>query len=97
MVRRAEGSSTRSYQDVSERSEKSEKYLSIDGPRSRASVEILVSEEHEVPPAPPYPRVSPTGGRSELSQLSEEELIRLWRSPEREVREALLAALQERR
>ncbi|XP_063361139.1 uncharacterized protein LOC134650177 isoform X1 [Cydia amplana] len=97
MVRRAEGSSTRSYQDVSERSEKSERYLSSDGPRSRASVEILVSEEQDVPPAPPYPRVSPTGGRSELSQLSEEELIRLWRSSEREVREALLAALQERR
>lgn len=94
MVRRAEGSSTRSYQDVSE---KSERYLNIDGPRSRASVEILVSEENDVPPAPPYPRISPIGGRSELSRLSEEELIRLWRSSEREVRESLLAALQERR
>ncbi|KAI8428997.1 hypothetical protein MSG28_007586 [Choristoneura fumiferana] len=94
MVRRAEGSSTRSYQDVSE---KSERYLNIDAPRSRASVEILVSEENDVPPAPPYPRVSPIGGRSELSRLSEEELIRLWRSSEREVRESLLAALQERR
>ncbi|KAL4706474.1 hypothetical protein ACJJTC_015672 [Scirpophaga incertulas] len=94
MVRRAEGSSTRSYQDVSERSGN---YSSIDAPTSRASVEILVSEEHEIPPAPPYPRVSPMGAKSELSLLSEEELIRLWRSSEREVREALLAALQERR
>ncbi|XP_026751385.2 uncharacterized protein LOC113511860 isoform X1 [Galleria mellonella] len=94
MVRRAEGSSTRSYQDVSERSDN---YISIDGPTSRASVEILVSEESDLPPVPPYPRVPPMGARSELSQLSEEELIRLWRSSEREVREALLAALQERR
>ncbi|XP_049866508.1 uncharacterized protein LOC126367147 isoform X2 [Pectinophora gossypiella] len=94
MVRRAEGSSTRSYQDVSERSTN---YLNIDGPTPRVSVEILVSEDQEVPPAPPYPRVSPTGARSELSLLSEDELIRLWRSSEREVREALLAALQERR
>lgn len=93
MVRRAEGSSTRSYQDVSDRSDN---YLSIDGPTSRASIEIMVSE-HETPPAPPYPRVSPMGARSELSQLSEDELIRLWRSSEREVRESLLAALQERR
>lgn len=97
MIRRAEGSSTRSYQDVSERSERSENYLSTDVPTSRASVEILVSDEHDIPPAPPYPRVSPMGGRSGLSQLSEDELIRLWRSSEREVREALLAALQERR
>lgn len=94
MVRRAEGSSTRSYQDVSDRSDN---YLSTDVPTSRASVEILVSEEQEIPPAPPYPRVPPMGARSELSLLSEEELIRLWRSSEREVREALLAALQERR
>lgn len=95
MVRRAEGSSTRSYQDVSERSEN---YLSSDCPTSRASVEILVSNvEQDVPPAPPYPRVPPVGARSELSLLSEDELIRLWRSSEREVREALLAALQERR
>lgn len=92
MTRRAEGSSTRSYQDVSERSGN---YLNIDGPTPRASIEIMVSEDHDVPPAPPYPRVS--GARSELSLLSEEELIRLWRSSEREVREALLAALQERR
>ncbi|CAG9785010.1 unnamed protein product [Diatraea saccharalis] len=94
MVRRAEGSSTRSYQDVSDRSES---YLCSDAPISRASVEILVSEERELPPAPPYPRMSPTGARSKLSMLSEEELIKLWRSSEREVREALLAALQERR
>lgn len=94
MVRRPEGSSTRSYQDVSERSDN---YISIDAPTSRASVEILVSDEHEIPPAPPYPRVPPMGARSELSLLSEDELIRLWRSSEREVREALLAALQERR
>lgn len=94
MVRRAEGSSTRSYQDVSDRSNN---YLSIDGPISRASVEIMVSDEHDIPPAPPYPRVPPIGARSELSLLSEEELIRLWRSSEREVRESLLAALQERR
>ncbi|XP_075970664.1 uncharacterized protein LOC142973031 isoform X2 [Anticarsia gemmatalis] len=95
MVRRAEGSSTRSYQDVSDRSEN---YLSTDCPTSRASVEILVSnDDQDVPPAPPYPRVPPMGARSELSLLSEEELIRLWRSSEREVREALLAALQERR
>lgn len=94
MVRRAEGSSTRSYQDVSDRSSN---YLGIDGPTPRASIEIMVSHDQEVPPAPPYPRVSPTGGRSELSHLSEDELIRLWRSSEREVREALLAALQERR
>ncbi|XP_053602444.1 uncharacterized protein LOC128670645 isoform X2 [Plodia interpunctella] len=94
MIRRAEGSSTRSYQDVSDRSDN---YLSTDAPISRASVEILVSEEHEVPPAPPYPRIPPMGARSELSQLSEEELVRLWRSSEREVREALLAALQEKR
>ncbi|XP_030021553.1 uncharacterized protein LOC115441093 isoform X2 [Manduca sexta] len=94
MVRRAEGSSTRSYQDVSSRSDN---YVSTDAPTSRASVEILVSDEHDIPPAPPYPRVSPMGARSELSLLSEEELIRLWRSSEREVREALLAALQERR
>ncbi|XP_052738433.1 uncharacterized protein LOC112043698 isoform X1 [Bicyclus anynana] len=94
MVRRPEGSSTRSYQDVSE---SSQNYLSVDPPSHRASVEIMVSQEADVPPAPPYPRVSPTGARSELSQLSENELIRLWRSSEREVREALLAALQERR
>ncbi|CAB3243412.1 unnamed protein product [Arctia plantaginis] len=95
MVRRVEGSSTRSYQDVSERSDN---YLSSDFPTSRASVEILVSNvEQDVPPAPPYPRVPTVGARSELSLLSEDELIRLWRSSEREVREALLAALQERR
>ncbi|XP_047020571.1 uncharacterized protein LOC124630651 [Helicoverpa zea] len=95
MLRRAEGSSTRSYQDVSDRSEN---YLSTDCPTSRASVEILVSQDDsDLPPAPPYPRVPPSGGRSELSLLSEEELIRLWRSSEREVREALLGALQERR
>lgn len=94
MVRRVEGSSTRSYQDVSERSDN---YLSIDLPTHGASIEIMVSQDHDVPPAPPYPRVSHSGGRSQLSQLSEEELIRLWRSSEREIREALLAALQERR
>lgn len=94
MVRRAEGSSTRSYQDVSDRSSN---YLGIDGPTPRASIEIMVSHDQEVPPAPPYPRVTPAGGRSELSLLSEDELIRLWRSSEREVREALLAALQDRR
>lgn len=95
MVRRAEGSSTRSYQDVSDRSDN---YLSTDCPTSRASVEILVSQDDsDLPPAPPYPRVPPVGGRSELSLLSEEELIRLWRSSEREVREALLGALQEKR
>ncbi|RVE51149.1 hypothetical protein evm_004114 [Chilo suppressalis] len=94
MIRRAEGSSTRSYQDVSDRSES---YLCSEAPTSRASVEILVSEERELPPAPPYPRVSQMGARSKLSLLSEEELIKLWRSSEREVREALLAALQERR
>lgn len=95
MVRRAEGSSTRSYQDVSDRSDN---YLSTNCQASRASVEILVSQDYQdVPPAPPYPRVPPMGARSELSLLSEDELIRLWRSSEREVREALLAALQERR
>lgn len=95
MVRRAEGSSTRSYQDVSDRSDN---YLSTDCPTSRASVEILVSQDDsDLPPAPPYPRVAPVGGRSELSLLSEEELIRLWRSSEREMREALLGALQEKR
>lgn len=88
MVRRAEGSSTRSYQDVS----------STDCHTPQASVEILVSQDDsDLPPAPPYPRVPPMGARSELSLLSEEELIRLWRSSEREVREALLGALQERR
>ncbi|XP_028038586.1 uncharacterized protein LOC114249279 [Bombyx mandarina] len=94
MIRRTEASSTRSYQDVSLRSEN---YVSTDAPTSRASIDILISDEHDIPPAPPYPRVSPAGARSELSLLSEEELIRLWRSSEREVREALLAALQERR
>lgn len=94
MIRRTEASSTRSYQDVSLRSEN---YISTDAPTSRASIDILISDEHDIPPAPPYPRVSPAGARSELSLLSEEELIRLWRSSEREVREALLAALQERR
>lgn len=94
MVRRAEGSSTRSYQDVSDRSDN---YLSIDGPTPRASVEIMVSNEYDIPPAPPYPRVPPMGAKSELSLLSEDELIRLWRSSEREVRESLLSALQERR
>lgn len=94
MVRRPEGSSTRSYQDVSD---SSRNYLTIDAPSHRASIEIMVSQESDVPPAPPYPKIPSTGGRSELSQLSEEELIRLWRSSEREVREALLAALQERR
>ncbi|CAH0700008.1 unnamed protein product [Spodoptera exigua] len=88
MVRRAEGSSTRSYQDVS----------STGCHTPQASVEILVSQDDsDLPPAPPYPRVPPMGARSELSLLSEEELIRLWRSSEREVREALLGALQERR
>ncbi|KAJ2947052.1 hypothetical protein O0L34_g16399 [Tuta absoluta] len=91
--RRGEGSSTRSYQDVSDRSCN---YLSIDGPTPRASIEIMVSRE-DVPPTPPYPRVSPAGARSEFSLESEEELIRLWRSSEREVQEALLAALHERR
>ncbi|XP_034824305.2 uncharacterized protein [Maniola hyperantus] len=94
MVRRPEGSSTRSYQDVSE---SSQNYLSVDPPSHRASIEIMVSQEADLPPAPSYPRVSPPGARSELSQLSEDELIRLWRSSEREVREALLAALQEKR
>lgn len=94
MVRRVEGSSTRSYQDVSERSDK---YLSIDIPTHRASVEIMVSEDKNLLIAPIYTKPTQTGTRSELSQLSEEELIRLWRSSEREVREALLAALQERR
>ncbi|KPI97834.1 Glutamate [NMDA] receptor subunit 3A [Papilio xuthus] len=94
MARRVEGSSTRSYQDVSERSNN---YLNIDVPTHRASIEIMVSQEHDLPPAPPYPKVSHSGGNSQLSQLSEDELIRLWRSSEREIREALLAALQERR
>lgn len=94
MVRRAEGSSTRSYQDVSDRSDH---YLSIDAPTSRASVEIMISDEHDLFPAPPYPRVSPMGARSELPLVSEVELIRLWRSSEQHVRESLLAALQERR
>lgn len=94
MVRRPEGSSTRSYQDMSD---SSPNYLAIDAPSHRASVEIMVTQESEISSAPPYNRVSPMGARSELSRLSEEELIRLWRSSEREVREALLAALQERR
>ncbi|CAK1553725.1 unnamed protein product [Leptosia nina] len=93
MVRRSEGSSTRSYQDVSE---KNQNYLSIDPPSHRASIEIMVSQESDLPPAPPYPKVSPNG-KSELSMLSEDELLRLWRSSDREVKEALLAALQEKR
>ncbi|CAK1604293.1 unnamed protein product [Parnassius mnemosyne] len=94
MVLRADSCSTRSYQDVSERTDK---FLSINPPSHRASVEIMVTQENDLPPAPPYPKVSITGTRSELSRLSEEELIRLWRSSEREVRESLLAALQEKR
>lgn len=93
MVRRAEGSSTRSYQDVSERSDRT---MSVE-PMPRVSVEILVSDESDLPSAPSYSRISPTGARSELARLPEEELVRLWRSSEREVRDALLSALQERR
>lgn len=94
MVRRAEGSSTRSYQDVSERSEQT---LSVGAPTPRASVEILVSDESDLPPIPPYPRRTQTDVRSVLANLPEEELARLCRSSEREIKEALLAALQERR
>ncbi|KAG7299762.1 hypothetical protein JYU34_016772 [Plutella xylostella] len=86
MVRRAEGSSTRSYQDVSDRT------LPATGSNSRASVEILISRDTDTPPVPPYPRVI----RTEEDQRSEEQLLRLWRSSEHDVRQALLATLLER-
>lgn len=91
MVRRAEGSSTRSYQDVSERSE-----VTLPLSDSRASVEILVSHPSDMPPLPPYPRAIPSAPRAYVSRASEEELIRLWRGSGREVRDTLLASLQER-
>lgn len=93
MVRRAEGSSTRSYQDVSDRTESRN---AINGGTSHASVEILVSHEDDMPPVPPYPRMVPTGATHDGGRESEVELIRLWRGSEREVREALLATLTER-
>lgn len=90
MVRRTEGSSTKSYQDVSDRTD----HVNLPNSSSRASIEIYIShDDDDVPPIPPYPRTSVI---SSQARGIEEELIRLWRSSEREVQESLLAALRDR-
>ncbi|XP_060529353.1 uncharacterized protein LOC132703854 [Cylas formicarius] len=62
-------------------------------PRSRSR-----HAEEDLPPAPPPPNCSPrnSNGKSPLERLSKEELVRLWRSSESELRSHLLKAIRDK-
>ncbi|XP_050304727.1 uncharacterized protein LOC126742188 isoform X4 [Anthonomus grandis grandis] len=66
--------------------------------RSRSRSRQMTVED-DLPPAPPPPNCSPRnsdGGKSPLDRLSKDDLVKLWRSSESELRSHLLKAIRDK-
>ncbi|KAF7270677.1 hypothetical protein GWI33_016371 [Rhynchophorus ferrugineus] len=66
--------------------------------RSRSRSRSRHLHEDELPPAPPPPNCSPrnSDGKSPLDRLSKDDLVKLWRSSESELRSHLLKAIRDK-
>ncbi|XP_066145804.1 uncharacterized protein [Euwallacea fornicatus] len=80
------------------RSLDSETSSSTSKSRSRSRSRSRHLDEDDLPPAPPPPNCSPrnSNGKSPLDSLSKDDLVKLWRSSESELRSHLLKAIRDK-